>query len=112
MEPVSITVVAVIGATCTVVGFLSRYIYDKTTEEPKITKEENKMNNVIVANIKEAVQVEDHSLLIVGVYVIVALLMLMIVGLIAQYYGRRIKKRTLRRIMAGNKLQNTPANQV
>lgn len=112
VEPVSISVVAVIGAACTAVGFFAKYIYDKATQEPKIIKEENKMNNVIVANIKEAVQVEDHSYLIVGVYLIVGLLMLIIAGLIAQYYGRRIKKRTLRRVMAGNEIQNGPNRNV
>lgn len=97
VTPVSITVAALVGATCTAVGFLSRYIYDKMSEQPKIIKEE-KMNNVIVANIKEAVQV--------------GLMLLMIAGLIAQYYGRRIKKRTILRVMAGNEIQNAQINRV
>lgn len=109
VEPVSICVVALIGVSCTVVGFFTRYFYEKATEEPQIIKEENKMNNVIVANIKEAVQVEDHSFLILGVYLIVGLLVLIIAGLTAQYFARRIKKRTLRRVLTGNEIQNVPA---
>lgn len=110
VEPVSISVVAVIGATCTAVGFFARYLYEKATVEPKIVKEESKMNNVIVANIKEAVQVEDHSYLIFGVFLIAGLLLLIIGGLLAKHYGKRIKKRTSRRVLAGNELQNAPAN--
>lgn len=112
MEPVSLTVVAFIGVGCAAVGFFSRYFYDKANEEPKIVKEESKMNNVIVANIKEAVQVEDHAYLIVGVYLIVGLLIVIIAGLIAQYFAKRIKKRTLRRVLAGNELRNAPAHQI
>lgn len=102
MEPVSITAVVVISLGCTAVGFLSRYFYDKASEEPKIVKEENKMGNVIVTNIKEAVEVEDHGHVVIGLYSIVGLLILMIAIYIVQKYVKSIEKRTLRRALASN----------
>lgn len=106
VEPVSITVVAAIGATCTAAGFLIRFLYDKATAEPKVIKDENKMGNVIVTNIKEAVEVEDHDHVVFGLYLIAGLLMLMIAIYFVQKYVKSIKKRTLRRaIQSKNQLE-------
>lgn len=101
-EPVSITVLVAVSLGCTAVGFLSRYFYDKASEEPKIVKEENKMGNVIVTNIKEAVEVEDHDHVVIGLYLIVGLLILMFATYIIQKYVKSIKRRTLRRALASN----------
>lgn len=102
MEPISLTAVVAISLGCTAVGFLTRYFYDKSTEEPKIEKEENKMGNVIVTNIKEAVEVEDHDHVVIGLYIIVGLLILMIAIYLVQKYVTSIKKRTLRRALASS----------
>lgn len=100
-EPVSITIIATVGAVCTIGGFLARYIYDKTTEEPKKV-EENKMGNVIVTNIKEAVEVEDHQHVVVGLYIIIGLLTLMIGIYFVQKYIKSVERRTLRRAISTN----------
>lgn len=101
VEPVSISLVVGTGALCTAGGFLVRYIYDKATEEPKKI-EENKMGNVIVTNIKEAVEVEDHQHVVIGLYMIVAILILMIAIYFVQKSIKSIKKRTLRRAISTN----------
>lgn len=112
VEPVSISVVFGIGAVRTGVGFLARYIYDKATEEPHKNVEENKMGNVIVTNIKEAVEVEDHHHVIIGIYIIAALLVLMIIGYFLQQYIKSIERRTLRRALrSSNELENVAVNQ-
>lgn len=107
VEPVLITVVAAIAAGCTAAGFLARYFYDKASEEPKVSTEENKMGNVIVTNIKEAVEVEDHDHVVFGLYIIVGLLVLMITIYVIQKYIRAVERRTLRRALGNNNALET-----
>lgn len=103
VEPVTLVVLGIVA----IGSFISGYYYNKPAEIQQIPRDPNEMHNVVIQNIKDTVQVEDHSYLIVGVYVIIGLLVLIIAGLIAQYYTKKIKKRTLRRVLnSGNELQN------
>lgn len=100
MEPITISAILIFGAVCSISG----YFYGRPGEKPAV-KEENKMGIVIVTNIKEAVEVENHDQVVIGVYLIVGLLTSMIIIFFVHHFAKSIKKHTLRRVITnGNEL--------
>lgn len=105
VEPVSLVIVSVIA----IGGFIGGYFVSKAANPQKVENNADQLHNVVVQNIKDTVQVQDHPMLIIGVFIIIALLSLIIVVLFVQLCARRIKKRTLRRVLSGREIQNGTA---